>query len=120
HTGRASHSSFHSGKLAVAPSAIKINEPEIHTPIGKRPHEIPRALEASEIPRVVADYRRAAERAKEAGFDGVELHAANGYLIDEFLQSKTNHRTDEYGGSVENRYRFLKKGERGVTALVAP
>ena len=108
HTGRASHSSFHRGKSAVAPSAIKINEPEIHTPTGKQPHEIPRALETSEIPRVVDDYRRAALRAKEAGFDGVELHAANGYLIDEFLQSKTNRRTDEYGGSVESRYRFLK------------
>src|SRR5713101_6889150 len=115
HTGRASHSSFHRGKLAVAPSAIKINEPEIHTPIGKQPHEIPRALETSEIPRVVDDYRRAALRAKEAGFDGVELHAANGYLIDEFLQSKTNRRTDEYGGSVENRYRFLKEVIEAVT-----
>src|SRR6185295_4035897 len=76
HTGRASHSSFHGGKAAVAPSAIKINEPEIHTPNGKQPHEIPRALEPSEIPRIVADYRRAAERAKQAGFDGVELHSA--------------------------------------------
>ena len=118
HTGRASHSSFHSGTLAVAPSAIKINEPEIHTPIGNQPHEIPRALETSEIPRVVADYRRAAERAKDAGFDGVELHAANGYLIDEFLQSKTNHRTDEYGGSVENRYRLLKEVVEGVTSVL--
>src|SRR6476469_7252148 len=91
HTGRASHSSFHNGKPAVAPSAIKINEPEIHTPIGKQPYEVPRALETSEILRIVEDYRRAAERAHEAGFDGVELHSANGYLIDEFLQSKTNH-----------------------------
>jgi N-ethylmaleimide reductase len=63
HTGRASHSSFHDSKPAVAPSAIKINEPDIHTPIGKRPHEVPRALATSEIPRVVADYRRAALRA---------------------------------------------------------
>src|SRR5437899_5242545 len=116
HTGRASHSSFHGGKPAVAPSAIKINEPEIHTPTGKQPHEVPRALETSEIPRVVADYRRAAERAKQAGFDGVELHAANGYLIDQFLQSKTNWRTDEYGRSVENRYRFLKEVIEGVTS----
>jgi N-ethylmaleimide reductase len=117
HTGRASHSSFHSGKPAVAPSAIKINEPEIHTPHRKQPHEVPRALETSEIPRVVDDYRRAAERAKQAGFDGVELHSANGYLIDEFLQSKTNHRTDEYGGSVENRYRFLKEVTEAVTSV---
>src|SRR6266446_3153990 len=82
HTGRASHSSFHGGKPAVAPSAIKSNDPEIHTPTGKQAHEVPRALATSEIPRVVADYRRAALEAKEAGFDGVELHAANGYLID--------------------------------------
>jgi N-ethylmaleimide reductase len=118
HTGRASHSSFHSGKLAVAPSAIKINEPEIHTPIGKQPHEIPRALETSEISLIVEDYRRSAELAKEAGFDGVELHAANGYLIDEFLQSKTNHRTDKYGGSALNRYRFLKEVVEGVTSVL--
>jgi len=112
HTGRASHSSFHGGKPAVAPSAIKINEPDIHTPTGKQPLEVPRALETSEIPRVVEDYRRAAERAKEAGFDGVELHGANGYLIDTFLQSKTNRRTDEYGGSIENRCRFPEGSNR--------
>ena len=117
HTGRASHSSFHQGRLAVAPSAIKINEPYIHTPIGKKPHEDPRALETDEIPRVVEDYLRAAERAKTAGFDGVEIHGANGYLIDEFLQSKTNHRTDEYGGSIENRYRFLKEVVEAVTSV---
>src|SRR6266436_4216675 len=117
HTGRASHSSFHGGKLAVAPSAIKINEPEIHTPSGKQPYEVPRALETSEIPRVVDDYRRAAERAKQAGFAGVEFHAANGYLIDEFLQSKTNHRTDQYGGSIENRYRFLEEVVEAVTSV---
>jgi N-ethylmaleimide reductase len=117
HTGRASHTSFHGGKPAVAPSAIKINEGEIYTPTGKHPYEVPRALETSEIPRVVEDYRQAAERAKKAGFDGVEIHAANGYLIDEFLQSKTNHRTDEYGGSVENRYRFLKEVVEAVTSV---
>jgi N-ethylmaleimide reductase len=115
--GRASHSSFHKGKLAVAPSAIKINEPYIHTPTGKQPHEVPRALDTSEIPRVVDDYRRAAQRAKETGFDGVEVHGANGYLIDTFLQSKTNHRTDQYGGSVENRFRFLKEVVEGVTSV---
>lgn len=107
HTGRASHSSFHGGTPAVAPSSIPINEPYIHTPTGKQPHEAPRALETAEIPRVVEDYRRAAERALEAGFDGVEIHGANGYLIDSFLQSKSNQRTDQYGGSVENRSRFL-------------
>jgi 2,4-dienoyl-CoA reductase-like NADH-dependent reductase (Old Yellow Enzyme family) len=117
HTGRASHSSFHDGTPAVAPSAIKIDGPYIHTPIGKQPYEVPRVLATSEIPRVVTDYRRAAERAREARFDGVELHAGNGYLIDEFLQSKTNHRTDEYGGSIENRYRFLKEAVEAVTSI---
>ncbi len=117
HTGRASHSSFHGGKPAVAPSAIKINEPYVHTPSGHQPPEIPRALETSEIPRLVDDYRRAAERAKKAGFDGVEVHAANGYLIDTFLQSKTNHRPDQYGGSVENRYRVLKEVIEAITSV---
>lgn len=110
HTGRASHSSFQeNGQLPVSASALKIQAEYIHTPIGKQPYETPRALETNEIPLVVEDYRRAAVRAKDAGFDGVEIHAANGYLIDQFLQSKTNHRTDQYGGSLENRYRFLKE-----------
>jgi len=109
HCGRASHSSFHGGKPAVSASAIKINGDYIHTPVGKQPYEVPRALETAEVAAVVEDYRLAAERAKAAGFDGVEIHAANGYLINQFLDSKTNHRTDQYGGSVENRYRFLKE-----------
>jgi len=109
HCGRASHSSFHGGQPAVSASAIKIAGDEIHTPLGKRPYETPRALETAEVAAVVEDYRRAAERAQAAGFDGVEIHAANGYLINQFLDSKTNHRTDGYGGSVEHRYRFLKE-----------
>jgi N-ethylmaleimide reductase len=109
HCGRASHSSFHGGKPAVSASAIKINGDYIHTPVGKQPYETPRALETVEVAAVVQDYRQAAERAKAAGFDGVEIHAANGYLIDQFLQSRTNHRTDGYGGSLENRFRFLKE-----------
>ncbi len=117
HMGRASHSSFHNGQLAVAASAIKINEPYIHTPTGKQPHEVPRALETAEIPRVVADYAMAARRAKDAGFDGVEIHGANGYLIDNFLQSKTNQRTDQYGGSIENRYRFLKEIVEAIVSI---
>ncbi len=109
HTGRASHSDFQeNGQLPVAPSALKI-ESETHTPQGKKPYEVPRALETEEIPDVVEGYRQAAENAKKAGFDGVEIHGANGYIIDEFLQSKTNQRTDKYGGSLENRYRFLKE-----------
>ena len=117
HCGRASHSAFQqNGELPVAPSAIKIDGDYSHTPNGKQPYESPRALETNEISAIVEDYRRAAERAKAAGFDGVELHSANGYLIDQFLQSKTNHRTDRYGGSVENRYRFL---DEIVTAILS-
>lgn len=110
HCGRASHSSFQeNGQLPVSASAIKINGDYIHTPIGKQPYETPRALETPEIPRIVEDYRQAALKAKMAGFDGVEIHAANGYLINQFLETKTNHRTDKYGGSLENRYRFLQE-----------
>ncbi|MGO9566099.1 MAG: alkene reductase [Desulfomonilaceae bacterium] len=118
HCGRASHSSFHPDQgLPVAPSAIKINEDHIYTPIGKQPYEAPRALETEEVPAIVEDYRRAAERAKTAGFDGVEIHSANGYLLDQFLQSKTNHRTDRYGGSVENRFRFLDETVRAILTV---
>lgn len=110
HTGRASHSSFQeNGQLPVSASAIKLNGEYIYTPAGKQPYETPRALETNEVPLVVEDYRRAAQRAKDAGFDGVEIHSANGYLIDQFLQSKTNQRTDQYGGSLENRCRFLQE-----------
>lgn len=121
HCGRASHSSFQEGgQLPVAPSAIKLNEEYIHTPIGKQPYETPRALETEEIPGVVEDYRRAAQRAKFAGFDGVEIHGANGYLIDQFLESKTNHRSDRYGGSIENRYRFLQEIVEAVLTVWQP
>lgn len=109
HCGRASHSSFHGGQAAVSASAVKINGESIHTPVGKQPYEVPRALETDEVAAVVEDYRRAAERAKVAGFDGLEIHAANGYLINQFLDSRTNLRTDRYGGSLENRYRFLQE-----------
>lgn len=115
HCGRASHPSFHGGEKHVAPSAIAIDGDPIHTPEGKQPHETPRALETSEISGIVDDYRRAAERGKSAGFDGIEVHSANGYLLDTFLQSKTNHRSDAYGGSVENRYRLLDEVVRAVT-----
>ncbi|PPD03323.1 MAG: alkene reductase [Methylobacter sp.] len=108
HCGRASHTSFHPELgLPVAPSAIKINEDYLHTPNGKQAYETPRELAADEIKLIVKDYQNAARRALSAGFDGVEIHAANGYLLDEFLQSKSNQRTDRYGGSVENRTRFL-------------
>jgi len=117
HCGRASHSAFHGGRPAVAPSAIKINGDTIHTPDGKLPYETPRALETAEVADVVADYRRAAERALAAGFDGIEIHSANGYLLDQFLQSRTNHRDDAYGGSLENRFRLLREVVAAVTSV---
>jgi N-ethylmaleimide reductase len=108
HCGRASHTSFHPELgLPVAPSAIKLHGEYIHTPIGKQDYETPRELTTEEVKQVVVDYQMAAKKALAAGFDGVEIHAANGYLIDEFLQSKTNQRADKYGGSKENRARFL-------------
>ncbi|MEX2693001.1 alkene reductase [Rhizobium mongolense] len=109
HVGRLSHSTIQPDRsLPVAPSAIA-PEGEIYTATGLQPYETPRALGLEEIPGIVEDFRRAAENAKRAGFDGVELHGANGYLIDQFLRDGTNKRTDGYGGSVENRVRFLKE-----------
>lgn len=107
HVGRISHSLFQpGGVLPVAPSAIA-PKGKIYTPEGMKPFETPRALELSEIPGIVEKYRLGAAHALEAGFDGVELHAANGYLIDQFLQDSTNKRTDAYGGPIENRARLL-------------
>ena len=116
HMGRASHSDFHDGSLPVSASPVRLEGDGIHTPLGKKPHETPRALETWEIANVVADYGRAAARARAAGFDGVEIHAANGYLVDQFLQSRTNHRTDGYGGSIEKRARFLREVVEAVSA----
>lgn len=109
HCGRASHSSFHGGELPVAPSAVRLEGDGIHTSDGKQDHETPRALELDELPGIIADYAGAAVRAKAAGFDGVEIHSANGYLLDQFLQSRTNHRKDAYGGSPEHRFRLLRE-----------
>lgn len=118
HCGRASHSSFHEfDGLPVAPSAIKLEGDAIHTPSGQQTHEIPRALATGELPGIVENYRQAAERAKRAGFDGVEIHAANGYLIDQFLQSRTNQRNDCYGGNIENRFRFLDEVVNSVLTV---
>lgn len=106
HVGRISHSMFLDGASPVAPSAVtakgnvSLVRPETAYPT-------PRALERSEIPQVIEAFRRGAQNAQEAGFDGVELHAANGYLIDQFLQDSTNHRTDGYGGTVASRARLL-------------
>lgn len=109
HCGRASHTSFHPEEgLPVSASAIKIdNGDQCHGPDGKVDYEVPRALEINEIKAIVQDYKEAARKAKEAGFDGVEIHAANGYLINQFIESKTNQREDDYGGSIEKRSRFL-------------
>ncbi len=118
HCGRASHSSFQEdGSLPVAPSPIANGGEYVHTPVGKQPYETPRALETDELPGVVEDYRKAAQRAKSVGFDGVEVHSANGYLLDQFLQSRTNQRTDAYGGSTENRYRLLGEVVEAVTTV---
>ena len=118
HCGRASHSDFHDGALPVSASAILLNGDQIHTPLGKKDYETPRALETSELAGIVEDYRRATERAVDAGFDGVEIHSANGYLLNQFLESKTNHRTDAYGGSIENRFRLLREVVTAVTAVL--
>ena len=109
HTGRASHSDFHDGELPLSASAVKINGDQIHTPEAKKDYEVPRAMTVQDIKRTVEDFRKAAENAKAAGFDGVEIHAANGYLINQFLDASTNLRDDEYGGSIENRTRFLNE-----------
>ena len=107
HCGRISHPSLQpGGATPVAPSAIK-PQGEAMTYKGPSPFVAPRALETEEIAGIVEQFRRGAENAREAGFDGVELHAANGYLLDQFLRDGSNQRTDQYGGSVENRTRFL-------------
>ncbi|WP_035201200.1 alkene reductase [Agrobacterium tumefaciens] len=109
HVGRLSHSTMQqNGGLPVSSSAIA-PEGEIYTATGLQPYETPRALDPEEIPGILDDFRQAAENAKRAGFDGVELHGANGYLIDQFLRDGANQRTDAYGGSAENRVRFLKE-----------
>ena len=114
HVGRISHPSLQpDGALPVAPSAIA-PEGEAATYTGMQPFVTPRALELEEIPQIVEQYRFAAKNALAAGFDGVEIHSANGYLLDQFLQDNTNHRTDIYGGSIENRARLLME----VTAAV--
>lgn len=106
HVGRISDPHFLDGQLPVAPSAI---QPKGHVSLLRpmRDYATPRALELSEIPGIVAAYRKGAENAKKAGFDGVEIHGANGYLLDQFLQDSTNQRNDQYGGSIENRARLM-------------
>jgi N-ethylmaleimide reductase len=118
HVGRVSHSSFQpGGALPVAPSAVPITGEGMlaMTADGKMvPYETPRALETDEVGHVVAAFRQAAANAKEAGFDGVEIHGANGYLLEQFLQSRINLRSDQYGGSIENRARLLLEIAQGA------
>jgi N-ethylmaleimide reductase len=115
HVGRISHPTFQpGGALPIAPSAIK-PDAQAFTEKGFEPIPTPRALETSEIPIIVAQYAQAAKNALAAGFDGVEVHAANGYLIDQFLRDHTNRRSDAYGGGIENRARFLMDVVDAVT-----
>lgn len=117
HVGRISHPDFLGGKLPVAPSAIAPRGVQTYTPEGLKPIPAPRALDTAEIPAIVEEYRQAARNAQAAGFDGVEVHGANGYLLDQFLEDGTNQRTDQYGGSVENRARLLFEVLSAVIAV---
>lgn len=118
HVGRASHSSFQpDNALPVSASAIAIAGKTRSASGEAVNYETPRALETSEIAGIVESYRQAARNALEAGFDGVELHGANGYLLEQFLQSKSNTRTDRYGGSIENRARLLMEATTAIIAV---
>nr|MBP8030794.1 alkene reductase [Pseudomonadales bacterium] len=107
HGGRACHPLLNGGAQPVAPSAIAITNDEVHTPQGKQPYTVPRELRDDELPAIVEGFRQAAINAKAAGFDGVEVHGANGYLLDEFLRDGSNQRSGPYGGAIENRARLL-------------
>lgn len=117
HAGRASHPSLQpNGEIPVAPSAIK-PVGMAATPQGEKPYVTPRALDIQEIPEIIKQFRQGAKNSLEAGFDGVEIHSANGYLLDEFLQDNSNGRTDKYGGSVENRARLLLEVAEAVESV---
>jgi N-ethylmaleimide reductase len=119
HVGRISNPTLQpGGGQPVAPSAIKPHGESMRADFSMAPFETPRALETEEIPGIVADYAKGAEHAIQAGFDGVELHGANGYLIDQFLRDGSNTRTDRYGGSVENRIRFMAEATKAVVDAV--
>jgi N-ethylmaleimide reductase len=117
--GGVSNRDFIHGETPVAPSAIGVAA-TTYTPNGKKPYVTPRELTASEIAATVRDYAQATVRAREAGFDGVEIHAANGYLIDQFIRDSSNRRGDRYGGSVSNRLRFLREVTEAVVAAWSP
>ena len=118
HVGRISHPSLQGGAVPVAPSAIR-PAGDAFTEAGLLPYVEPRALAADELPDIVAQHAEAAARAKKAGFDGVEIHAANGYLLDQFLRDGTNQRRDAYGGALENRARLLLEVTAAVTKVFA-
>ena len=117
HMGRLVHSDFLGGAQPVSSSATTAPG-DAHTAEGKKPYVEARALETSEIPRVIADYVHAAKNAIAGGFDGVQIHSANGYLIDQFLRDNSNFRTDEYGGSIENRIRLLREVTQAVADAI--
>ena len=116
HMGRLVHSVFNDGKQPVSASATT-GTGRAHTPVGRRDLEEARPLRLDEIPRVIADYVKAADNAKKAGFDGVQLHGANGYLIDQFLRDGSNLRDDDYGGDVEGRIRLLREVTEGLITV---
>ncbi|WP_094511356.1 alkene reductase [Synechococcus sp. MW101C3] len=116
HGGRACHPLLNNGLQPVAPSAIAISGDQIHTPQGKVDYVVPRALADDELPAIVAGFRLAARHAIAAGFDGVEVHGANGYLLDEFLRDGSNQRSGPYGGPIENRARLLLEVIEAVRA----
>ena len=117
HAGRAAHPNMCNGQQPISASALAI-EGETHTPQGKAEYVLPRAVSTDEIPGLVKAFAQAARHARQAGFDGVEVHGANGYLIDQFLRDGSNQRTDHYGGSVENRARFLFEVLEAVAAEI--
>lgn len=117
HGGRSCHPLLNNGAQPVAPSAIAITGDEVHTPEGKKPYVMPRELRDDEIPGIIAGFHKAAENAKSAGFDGVEVHGANGYLLDEFLRDGANKRSGAYGGSLENRARLLLEVIEACTSV---
>jgi N-ethylmaleimide reductase len=120
HGGRASHPALNNGIVPVAASALPITNDQVHTPEGKLDYTVPRALETDEIQTYVDGFKQAAVYAKAAGFDGVEVHGANGYLLDCFLRDGSNQRSDRYGGSLENRARFLFEVIEAVVGVWGP
>jgi N-ethylmaleimide reductase len=118
HGGRACHPLLNGGAQPVAPSAIAITGEEVHTPEGKKPYVTPRELRDDEIPAIVAGFRTAALNARAAGFDGVEVHGANGYLLDQFLRDGSNQRSGPYGGSIENRARLMLEVVDAVSSAI--